>query len=251
MFHQQSRCNLHKFESYEHCTATETFHVLLNVPMRLSSPLARLLTRCACFVIVTCSCRHKSVGLHNIVLERGVGTHHFVPFLCSGFDLVSCSLGCTAVPGPELMTDSDSWAEQCKDGQSWVFVGLEVEHDSVDQSTECDGILLLASSRTNTCIGPLDLASHCLTALLPDEGHSLVPLCFELSLVLHVLGHFSIGYRFCDGACIASRVSGHARHSMLSMCALLSFLTLLSVLRLPRLDLSDQIRAPPRSGWPL
>mgnify|MGYP007080228534 CR=1 FL=1 len=104
MFHQWSRCDLHKFESCEHHTTTKTFHVLLNVPMRLTFPLARLLTRCACFVIVTCSCCCRSARLHNVVTEHGVGTQHLVLFLCSGFNPVSSSLWCTAVLGLELGT---------------------------------------------------------------------------------------------------------------------------------------------------
>jgi len=80
------------------------FHVLLNVPTRSTSPLARFLTQCACFVIATCSCCHKPIGMCNIVMEHGLGTQRFVPFLCSGFDLVSLSLGCTAILGPELRT---------------------------------------------------------------------------------------------------------------------------------------------------
>jgi len=59
----------------------KTLHVASNIPMRSTSSLARLLTRCACFAIATCSCCHKSVGLHSIVTEHRVTTHHFVPFL--------------------------------------------------------------------------------------------------------------------------------------------------------------------------
>jgi len=95
---------LRKFETYEHCTTMETLPCLSNVPTRLTSSLARLIARCTCFVIVMCSCCHTSTGTCTIVTEHGVGTQCFVPFLCSGFDLASLSLGCTAVPGLELGT---------------------------------------------------------------------------------------------------------------------------------------------------
>jgi len=38
-------------------------------------------SRCACFVMVRCSCCHMPAGLHNIVMEHVVGTLIFVP-LC-------------------------------------------------------------------------------------------------------------------------------------------------------------------------
>jgi len=79
-------------------------HVWSNTPTRSTSSLARLITRCACFVMVTYTCYHKPVGLHNIVIEHGVGTQLFRSNLCSGFDLVSFPLGCTSVPGLELGT---------------------------------------------------------------------------------------------------------------------------------------------------
>jgi len=37
--------------------------------------------------------------------EHSVGTERLVPFLCSALDLVSCSFGCTAVPGPGHNSD--------------------------------------------------------------------------------------------------------------------------------------------------
>jgi len=49
-------------------------HVWSNIPTRSTSSLARLLTRCACFVMVRCKCYHMPVGLHNIVTEHGMGT---------------------------------------------------------------------------------------------------------------------------------------------------------------------------------
>jgi len=48
------------------------------------------------------TCHHMSAGLHNIVLEHGVGTHRFCSNLCSGFDLASSPLGRTTVLGLEL-----------------------------------------------------------------------------------------------------------------------------------------------------
>jgi len=65
-----------KFESYECQTATETAPCF---PTRSTSSLARLLTRCVCFVMVRCSCCHMPAGLHNIVTEHVVGTLTF-PF---------------------------------------------------------------------------------------------------------------------------------------------------------------------------
>jgi len=42
--------------------------------------------------------------MYNIVIEHVVEIQLFVPFECSELDLASCSLGCTAVLGPELDT---------------------------------------------------------------------------------------------------------------------------------------------------
>ena len=64
--------------------------------------LARLITRCACFVMVRYTCYHMPVRLYNIVREHGVGTHRFCSTLCSGLDLVSFPLGRTSILGPEL-----------------------------------------------------------------------------------------------------------------------------------------------------
>jgi len=45
---------------------------------------------------------HQSVGMHNVMIEHVVETHHFVHFECSTLDLVCCSLGCTVVLGLKL-----------------------------------------------------------------------------------------------------------------------------------------------------
>jgi len=66
---------------------------------KIDMSLARLTAWCVCFIIATHSCHHKSTGMHNIMMEHGVGTHHFILFHCSEFDLVSFSLGFTAVLG--------------------------------------------------------------------------------------------------------------------------------------------------------
>jgi len=50
------------------------------------------------------SCYHMPVGLHNIVIEDGVGTHRFRSNLCSEFDPASLSLGRTSDLGLELGT---------------------------------------------------------------------------------------------------------------------------------------------------
>jgi len=44
------------------------------------------------------------VGIYNIVIEHGVGTHRFRSTLCSALDLVSFPLGRTSVLGLELGT---------------------------------------------------------------------------------------------------------------------------------------------------
>jgi len=84
----------------------EMHHVWSNVPTRLTSSLARLLTRCAGFVMVRCTCCHimMPAGSHNIVTEHGVGTQRFRSNLCSGIDLVSFPSGRTSVLGLELGT---------------------------------------------------------------------------------------------------------------------------------------------------
>jgi len=79
-------------------------HVRSILPMRLTSSLARLLTRCACFVMVRCTCCHMPVGLYNVVVEHAVGTQLFRSTQCSGFDLVSFPLERTSVLGLELGT---------------------------------------------------------------------------------------------------------------------------------------------------
>jgi len=74
-------------------------HIRSNIPKRLTSSLARLFTRCACFVMNRYTCYHMPVGLYNIVIEHGVGTQRFRSNLCSGFDLVSFPLGRTSALG--------------------------------------------------------------------------------------------------------------------------------------------------------
>jgi len=74
------------------------------LPTRSTSSLARLLTRCACFVMVRCFCYHMPVGLHAIAIEHGVGTHRFRSTLCSALDFVSFPLGRTSVLGLEIGT---------------------------------------------------------------------------------------------------------------------------------------------------
>jgi len=75
-----------------------------NTPTRSTSSLARLLTRCACFVMVRWFYYHMPVGMCAIVTEHGVGTHRFRSTLCSALDLVSFPLGRTSVLGLELGT---------------------------------------------------------------------------------------------------------------------------------------------------
>jgi len=82
----------------------EQLHVSIECSNKIDISLARLLTRCAFFVMVRYSCYHKPVGLYNIVMEHGVGTQRFRSNLCSGFDLASFPLGRTLVPGLELGT---------------------------------------------------------------------------------------------------------------------------------------------------
>jgi len=52
-------------------------HVLIRYSNKIDISLARLLTRCACFVMVRYSCYHMPVGLYNIVIEHAVGTQLF------------------------------------------------------------------------------------------------------------------------------------------------------------------------------
>jgi len=105
MFHQKNRCfYMQTLKVIALSIHTKILHVWSNTPTRLTSSLARLLTRCACFVLAKCTCYHKPVGSYNVVIEHGVGTHRFCSNLCSGFDLVSLSLGRTSVLGLELGT---------------------------------------------------------------------------------------------------------------------------------------------------
>jgi len=82
----------------------EILHVLIECSNKIDISLARLITQCACFIMVRYTCYHKPIGLYNIVIEHGVGTQRFRSNLCSGFDPVSFPLGCTLVPGLELGT---------------------------------------------------------------------------------------------------------------------------------------------------
>jgi len=135
---------VHKFETYECCSALETPPCLSNVPTRPTSSLARLITWCTCFVIVTHCCYHKSVGMRNIVMQHIVETQLFVPFLCSGFDLASCSLGCTLVPGLEL-------------GAPLGF--LDCITDEIGPVSRC--CVILPHSSVTTQVGPESVsASH-------------------------------------------------------------------------------------------
>jgi len=54
--------------------------------------------------MVIYSCYHMPVGLYNIMIEHGVGTHRFHSTLCSALDLVSFPLGRTSVLGLEFGT---------------------------------------------------------------------------------------------------------------------------------------------------
>jgi len=86
---------------------TKCWHLKQNTPCLVECSIFIGKIACTVRVFRHCnphSCCHKSAGLCNIVTEHGVGTHQFVPFLCSGLDLASCFLGCTAVPGPERAT---------------------------------------------------------------------------------------------------------------------------------------------------
>jgi len=72
--------------------------------LKIDISLVRLIAWCACFVIVTSVCYHQSVGTHNIVIEHVVETQLIVSIKCSRLDRTSCSLGCTSVPGLELVS---------------------------------------------------------------------------------------------------------------------------------------------------
>ena len=82
----------------------EMLHIWSNIPTRSTSSLARLLARCACFIMVTCSCHHMPVGSCNIVTEHRVRTQRFRSTLRSGLDLVSFPSGRTSALGLELGT---------------------------------------------------------------------------------------------------------------------------------------------------
>jgi len=79
-------------------------HVLIRYSNKIDISLARLLTWCACFVMVRNSCYHMPVGLYNIVIEHVAGTRRFRSTICSALDLVSFPWGRTSVLGLELGT---------------------------------------------------------------------------------------------------------------------------------------------------
>jgi len=82
----------------------EILHVLIKYSNKIDISLARLITRCASFVMNRYTCYHMPVGLYNIVIEHGVGTHCFRSTLCSALDLVSFPSGRTSALGQELGT---------------------------------------------------------------------------------------------------------------------------------------------------
>ena len=125
-------------------------HVWSNIPTRLTSWLARLLTRCACFIIVRYTCYHMPIGLYNIMIEHGVGTQRFRSNLCSGFDLVSFPLWCTLVPGLELGTRL--WFVDWITDEIVLLSHLtETPIDSVHSS-----VVFLRGVRLLACIGELN-----------------------------------------------------------------------------------------------
>ena len=71
---------------------------------KIDISLARLIAQCACFIIVTSICYHKSTGTHSIVIEHVVETQLFVSVQCCTLDLGSCSLGRTSGLGLELVS---------------------------------------------------------------------------------------------------------------------------------------------------
>jgi len=82
----------------------ETLHVLIEYSNKIDISLARLITRCARFVMNRYTCYHMPVGLYNMVIEYGVGTYRFRSTLCSAFDIVSFPSGRTSALGLELGT---------------------------------------------------------------------------------------------------------------------------------------------------
>jgi len=97
-----------KFESYEHQT---TIEIALCFPTRSTSSLARLLTRCACFVMVRHSCHHMPIGLHNIVMEHVVGTLISDPLCVPHWILCLLLQGAHQFLVWNSGHDSDSWTE--------------------------------------------------------------------------------------------------------------------------------------------
>ena len=95
---------LSKFESHECHNALETVPSSLTFPTRLTSHWQDRLHGVHVSSLPTLLCRHKSVDMHNVVMEHVIETQLFVPCDCSVLDLASCSLGCTVFPDPELGT---------------------------------------------------------------------------------------------------------------------------------------------------
>jgi len=131
MFHQQSRCDFTRiWNLWASSQQQKWLHLCRLSPMRLTSHWQDWLHGVHVSSLSDALCCHKSAGMHNIVLEHIMETQLFVPFLYSGFNLVSCSLGCTLVPGLGLncgwnrafvMSGSTSVS-----GKQWGFLVLSL-----------------------------------------------------------------------------------------------------------------------------
>ena len=92
------------FESYSVQLPHENTPCLIECSNKIDISIGKIAHTVCMFRHGECTCYHMPVGLHNVVIEHGVGTHRFCSNLCSGFDLVSLSLGRTSVLDLELGT---------------------------------------------------------------------------------------------------------------------------------------------------
>jgi len=100
---------LHKQETCNFCNSFDAAPSSSTICNKIDISPARLITQCTSFIIVTSICYHKSMGSHNIVTEHVVETQLFASTECFTFDLVSCSLGCTVIPGLKLASRLNFW----------------------------------------------------------------------------------------------------------------------------------------------
>jgi len=75
-------------------------------------------------VLMCTLCYHKSAGMHNIVIEHGVGTHQFVPFECPLWMLCLVPWDAKQFQVQNSGHGSDSWTQSRMKSCLWQVGSL-------------------------------------------------------------------------------------------------------------------------------